>query len=207
MERAMIKRRKERTKPEVFIIESLEWTDEQRGRYEGRILTDILRLSGKKPIYYYVRTKQELVELMHLFQASKYRYLHLSCHGDMDSIETTLDIIDFKELGTILNPYMHGRRLFVSSCEVVNPDLAKAIITPSDCLSIAGPTETIPFSDAAILWASFYKIAFDWKAKGMTTEDITLILDNLATLFYVPVAYYGKTRTGYFRQVFDPRKS
>ena len=117
----MSRKRTERTKPEVFIIESLDWIDEQKGRYEGRILTDILRLSGKKPIYYYVRTKQELVELMHLFQATRYRYLHLSCHGDADSIKTTLDIIDFKELGTILNPYMHRRRLFVSSCEVSQP--------------------------------------------------------------------------------------
>ena len=197
--------REQRTLPEVFIVESLRWADEIKGRHEGRILTDILRLSGKDPVYYYVRTRQELVELMGLFQETKYRYLHLSCHGDKESIETTLDRIDFEELGEILNPYLNRRRLFVSSCEVVNRDLAEAIVTRSGCLSIAGPTEAVPFSDAAILWASFYKIAFEWKAKGMSTEDITLILDNLSTLFYVPVAYYGKKRNGFYRQVFDPR--
>ena len=173
--------RRWRTRPEVFIIESLRWEDEIEGRHEGRILTDILRLSGKEPIYYYMRTRQELVELMGLFQETRYRYLHLSCHGDKNSIETTLDDIQLEDLGEILNPYLDGRRLFISSCEVVNKDLAEAI-TGSGCLSIAGPTEAVPFSDAAILWASFYKIAFDWKSKGMDTKDITLILDNLATL-------------------------
>ena len=199
--------RTERTRPEVFIIESLEWDDEQNGRHEGRILSDILRLGGKKPIYYYVRTKQEFVELMDIFQASRSRYLHLSCHGDLESISTTLDIIGFEELGAILNPYMDRRRLFVSSCEVVNEDLADAIIPGSGCLSIAGPTEKIAFSDAAILWASFYKIAFDIRRRGMSGDDIKFILGELATLFYVPVAYYRKTRMDYAYEVFDPRKS
>ena len=44
------------TEPEVFIIESLRWTDELSQWSEGRILTDIMRLGGKDPIYYYVRT-------------------------------------------------------------------------------------------------------------------------------------------------------
>ena len=122
----------------------------------------------------------------------------------MESIRTTLDTISFNDLGEILNPYLNGRRLFMSSCEVVNEELADAIIARSGCLSIAGPTEAVPFSDAAMLWAAFYKIAFDWNDKGMRTDDITVILDNLATLFYVPVAYYERTRGSYTRRVFVP---
>lgn len=195
------------TKSEVFIIESLDWDDELEERYEGRILTDILRLSGKSPLYYYVRTKQELKEVMKRFQSSNYRYLHLSCHGDAESVATTLDDVYFEELGQIINPYLNKRRLFVSSCEVVNKDLAKTIIQPSGCSSIAGPTEEVYFSDAAILWASFYKLAFDRDSKRMNPDAIRCILSKLANLFRVQVAYFGKTTKSYSTHEFGPPTS
>ena len=186
----------EKTKPEVFIIESLEWCDEREERYEGRILTDILRMSGKDPIYYYLRTKQELEEIMRHFQSSKYRYLHLSCHGDKKSIDTTLNEIYFEELAEIMNPYLDRRRLFVSSCEVVNEDLAEAIIKRSGCLSVAGPTEKISFADAETLWKSFYKTAFDQRPKRMISKEIRLILEDLANLFSIPLAARPRNTVG-----------
>ena len=199
----------ENTKPEVFIIESLKWCDEREERYEGRILKDFLRMCGKKPIYYYVRTKRELIEVMKTFRATNYRYLHLSCHGDEESIATTLDDIDFKELGKILKASSGNRRLFVSSCEVVNNSLAEEVIIYSGWRSVTGPTEEICFSDAAILWASFYKLAFDRNNRGMNGKSIRLILAELATLFNVPVAHYREkdNSKGYCRQIFDPRSS
>ena len=36
-----------RTKPEVFIVESLRFKDERKGRLEGKILTEMLELIGK----------------------------------------------------------------------------------------------------------------------------------------------------------------
>ena len=194
----------EKTQPDVFIIESLDWHNE----LEGPILTDILRLSGKEPIYHYVRTKEKLEKAMGLFQKSRYRYLHLSCHGDKKSIDTTLNEIYFEELAEIMNPYLDRRRLFVSSCEVVNEDLAEAIIKRSGCLSVAGPTEKISFADAETLWKSFYKTAFDQRPKRMISKEIRLILEDLANLFSVPLAFYGKKRTGddYSRRIFNPRR-
>lgn len=35
------------TEPQVFILESLSLEDEEKERFEGRIIRDILRLSGK----------------------------------------------------------------------------------------------------------------------------------------------------------------
>jgi hypothetical protein len=84
---------------EVFIIESLEFDDEQNQRFEGRIISDILALSGKQCAYYYIRTKRELVEILQHFSSSHYRYLHLSCHGGNKSVYTTLDRIPFREFG------------------------------------------------------------------------------------------------------------
>lgn len=70
------------SKPEVFIIESLELEDEKRNCFEGKILSQILYLSGKKSIYYYIRKKRELEEIVSEFHQSEYRYLHISCHGN-----------------------------------------------------------------------------------------------------------------------------
>ncbi len=66
--------------PEVFIIESLHFDDENESRYEGSFLSQILHLGGKKPLYYYIRTKRELTEVLRIFKASGYRYLHFSYH-------------------------------------------------------------------------------------------------------------------------------
>lgn len=175
-------------KPEVFIVESLCLDDEVEDRFEGKILTEMLRLGGKKPLYFYVRTKKELKEVLRLFEKSEYRYLHLSCHGNNESMFTTLDEIRFAELGVLLNPYLEERRLFISSCEVVNENLAEAVM-PSGCLSIIGPRDEVWFNAAAIFWASFYHLAFSVNEKRMKRREIRPILRRLAKLFDVPIAY------------------
>lgn len=47
------------SQPEVFIVESLTFADERSERFEGRIISQILSLSGKNCEYYYIRTKRE----------------------------------------------------------------------------------------------------------------------------------------------------
>ena len=64
------------SKPEVYIIESLGLDDENR-RKEGEIISRTMRLSGKKPIYRYVRTQRELEYFVSDFAKSNYRYLHV----------------------------------------------------------------------------------------------------------------------------------
>src|SRR3989304_8337351 len=86
------------TRANVFIIESLRFDDEENKRFEGKFLSQILHLGDKKTIYYYIRTKKELEEVLRLFKKSNYRYLHLSCHGNKSSIFTTLDRVSFSEL-------------------------------------------------------------------------------------------------------------
>ena len=197
------------TKPELFIVESLTFVDEDEGRFEGRILTEILRLCGKNPLYYYVRTKRELQKVLRFFRSSEYRYLHLSCHGNSESIGTTLDLISFNELGTLLNPYLDGCRLFISACEAVNDQLARELIAASGCLSIIGPHEDIRFDEAATMWASFYQLMFRQNSRGMSREDIEPILEGLVDLFEVPVAYYGassRSTHGYRRQILVPER-
>lgn len=109
-------RRHAMSQPEIFIIESLDFKDERAERFEGRIISQILALSGKRCEYCYIRTKRELKALLERFEASHYRYLHLSCHGSTDSMFTTLDSIKFSEFGLLVKPYLRKRRLFVSAC-------------------------------------------------------------------------------------------
>ncbi len=116
------------TKPEVFIVESLNFRDEQLERYEGQIISKILALSGKQCHYYYIRTQRELEVVLTKFTKSTYRYLHFSCHGNNKNIYTTLDEIPFARFGALLMPHLREKRLFVSACSVANNRLAKNVL-------------------------------------------------------------------------------
>src|SRR5713226_5813227 len=112
------------SKPELFIVESLTFDDESKGRFEGRILSQILALSGKTCEYRYIRTNRELKAVLQQFSLSRYRYIHLSCHGDDSSMSTTLDTVPFSEFGPLIAPHLRKRRLFVSACSMTNRGLA-----------------------------------------------------------------------------------
>lgn len=185
---------KDTTVPEVFIIESLKFDDEANDRYEGKIISNILHLNEKNSKYYYIRTKRELEKVIGIFDGSGYRYLHLSCHGSPQSMATTLDTIPFEQLGEILKPHLHSKRLFISTCEMVNEELAKAIIPDSGCYSIIGPSKPVAFSDAAILWASFYHLIFNYRPEAIKREGIIKYCQRIVDLFGVPLNYYSFSR-------------
>jgi len=188
------------TIPDVFIVETLEFDDEAKDRLEGKMISHILNLHGKKSKYYYIRTKKELKEIARKFGQSGYRYLHLSCHGNATSMATTLDSIEFSELGRILRPQLEKRRLFVSACEMVNEHLAEAVIPKSGCYSIIGPNESIAFSDAAIFWPSFYHLMFRHNADAMKRADLIKHLKSVCELFGLRISYFSasrSSRTGY----------
>src|SRR5438034_10555132 len=112
------------TIPNVFIIESLRFSDENHERFEGRILRQILKLStGKESIYFYIRTRRELKAVLDRFTRSRFRYLHISCHGAPTCMSTTLENVPCGELGRILRPHLAHRRLFTSSCEIASSRL------------------------------------------------------------------------------------
>jgi hypothetical protein len=69
------------TKVGVFIIESRKIEEEKKGKRQGLILTEMLTLLGINFEYRYIRTRQELIEMVNQYYTSKFRYLHLSMHG------------------------------------------------------------------------------------------------------------------------------
>jgi hypothetical protein len=185
-----------RTIPDVFIIESLEFEDEEENLFEGKILSDILRLNKKNPIYYYIRTRQEFEEVLEIFDKSNYRYLHISSHGTNESLETTLDTIGFKELSELLRPRLRYKRLFLSACEMVNRSLASKLLTAnSKCHSVIGPNEPIYFTDATIFWSSFYHLIFKINESSMKLQDIQSKIGVLTKTFDIQVDYYSASNS------------
>lgn len=179
------------TYPEVFIIESLDSDDETESRHEGRIIWDILRLSGKKCEYRYIRTKKELKWAVKFFLDSKFRYLHISSHGNSTKMFTTLDKLPFADFAEIVRPALKKRRLFISACSKTNSALAGAIMPGSGCYSIIGPKKDILFGDAVLLWASFYHLMFNRNEKAIKNSDISNIVHSVASTFDVPLRYYS----------------
>ena len=74
-------------KPEVFIIESLRKEDHDEGRLEGHLISQLLRMGGREPIYKLVETEEQLSDSIKSFCERGYRYVHLSCHGNDEAFE------------------------------------------------------------------------------------------------------------------------
>ncbi len=177
----------------VFILESVELEDEKNNLSEGEVLSKILHLSGIESKYYYIRTKKELLKLLHVFEESDYRYLHIASHGNSSVMSTTFDDIKIYKLGEILAPYINKRRVFVSACEMTNKNLADSIFSESRPYSLMGPAEDILLSDSAIFWASFYYLMFKDSASSMSGETILKHAMELARLFQVKLNYFGRS--------------
>lgn len=191
-----------RTRFSLYIIESLKFDDETENRLEGKILRDILRLSGHEVDYLYIRTRQELQVAAERFHQSKSRYLHISCHGNPTTIRLTLSRLSFERFAEDVVPHLDNRRLFMSACAVVNERLAKLVIPRSNCHSVIGPRKTVSFGDAALMWATFYHLMFrDPQADAMTGGKIRWALRRARRAFGVEFDYFRRTDSsiGYSR--------
>jgi hypothetical protein len=166
---------------DVFIIESLK-VKEEVDRKEGEIIYRTLRMSGKNPVYHYVRTERELRHFINEFKASRYRYLHISCHGNIDTFATTFDVLDDDSFSRILAPALNQRRLFLSTCLAATSPFAAKIFKRSRCYSVAGPVGEIAFDDSAILWTSFYHLMFKTNVDLMKNDDVKLNLSRAASI-------------------------
>jgi hypothetical protein len=157
-----------------------------------------------------VRTKEEFEEAVRTFGKSRYRYLHISAHADEHGMCTTnADDIDYDDLANILNPYLEGRRLFLSACSMVHEDLAEAIIPKSGCYSVVGPNEDINFTHAAILWASMYHLMFTHNNEVMKHSELKRYLEDTSKLFEVDISYFSKSKTlkrGFTKDILRKRK-
>lgn len=181
------------TQPETFILESLDHDDETANRLDGKLLYEVLRLQGKKPIYYYFRTQRELIEFAKLFRASGYRYLHLSCHGSEKIVQYTFGHSTYAEFADIFKKRLHNRRLFVSGCNLGNMRFAKALFAENGGMySVTAPTKRVFFDQSIAFWSAFYYMMHAWDSSKMKIQRLNQVLNQLATIFEMPLAHYYK---------------
>jgi hypothetical protein len=193
-----------KSKPDVFIIESLDPDDEGNGRFEGGTISHVLRLHGKRPEYRYVRTLKQLKKAISEFDASGYRYLHISAHADRDGMITTnQDDVGNAELAQLLSPALKGRRLFLSACSMVHRRMAAEMIPTTKCLSVVGPRRDIGFTEAAVFWPAVYHLLFSSDSERVTRATLRAALSKVASLFSVEIGYYSTSSSvrGYSRDI------
>ncbi|SFW55325.1 hypothetical protein [Pseudomonas sp. NFACC04-2] len=180
--------------PDVFIIETLDPDDEGNGRFEGGVISSVLRLHEKNPIYRYVRTRHQFIEAVTEFGKSGYRYLHISAHGNEDGLFTTnQNEIGYTDLAKILEPHLKKRRLFLSACSMIHDKFLSALFSTTKCISVVGPREDIYFSDAAVTWPAIYHLMFSENTDRMTRSHLKAQLAHVRALFKIDLAYYSKS--------------
>ncbi len=181
------------TQPETFILESLSPDDEENQRLDGKVLYEVLRLQGKKPIYYYFRTQTELIRFADIFRESGYRYLHLSCHGDEQRLEFTFGQTDYQTFAQIFEKKLNNRRLFISGCSLGNSEFANALFAKNGGMySVTAPTRKVFFSQTTSFWPAFYYMMHAWDSTAMKQERLRPVLERLTEIFEMPLAHYRK---------------
>ena len=182
-----------KTTPDVFIVESLTFEDEEHSHAEGEFLSHILRLAGRRYKYFYIRTRAELEEVLNQFHDSQFRYLHISCHANRGGVALTLDHLTVADLGEVLTPYLEHRRVFFSACELATRRLATALLRDSGCYSVIAPSQRVDFDAAALFWASMYHLMFKNDRRAMKRDDLARNLEALSALFRIQVRFFSKS--------------
>ena len=180
---------------EVFILESLREDDVTNDRLEGELISKILKMGGRKPIYHFVKTKEQFISKINEFESSQYRYLHLSCHGSSNSFEFYFGAMYFNNFINIVHNKLENKRIFISACKAVNEKLANLLIPNSKCYSLIGPYKSIDFDDAAVIWVSYYYLAFKEDIVRMDRKLILQTLKNLTKLYKIDLNYYSISKS------------
>ena len=79
----------------------------------------------------------------------------------------------------------------------------------SGCYSILGPDQDIYFSDAAVLWASFYHVMFRADSEAMKYKTIKAKAQEVSDMYRVKLTLIGHdegSSKGYNIKAIGPRK-
>ncbi len=192
-----------KTEPEVFIIESLSIEDEIRGRFGGKALRDNLRIAGQRPGYIYVRDTKEFEDAIELYRHSSYRFLHISAHGSLSGLATTLEVISNQEFAQICKSKLRNRRVFFSSCEVGSGMLGVLLHGQNKGIhSVVAPLDKILFGVSSAFWTALYIRAITINPFGMNGNTLKPILEKLCDLFEVRLnwSHYSPTSDKWYQE-------
>ena len=182
------------TVPQFFIIESLALDDENARRFEGRFLYNYLKILGKNPIYFYIRSKCELEKISVIFREKSYRYLYLSCHGNENSIYTTFDEVKFEEFALIFEKKLEHRRLFVSGCSVGQQKFAESLFEKNGGMySLTAPKNDVLFAQTLPFWSSFFYLMESIDSDSMKAAAIYPSLQLCSNMFDINIVHFFKS--------------
>ena len=171
----------------VFIVESL-----RGGNYfDGENLSEILELSKIRNTYREVLDKDDFIKAIDEFKKSNLRYLHISCHSDMDGIEINGEEITNSELVIIFKNKINKRRIFLSACKGGNRNMATAIAKCGG-QSLIGTPINLYFDKAALFWPSFYHVIYGVDENKMNKRLLSTVLKRCVDLFEIPINYYHR---------------
>jgi hypothetical protein len=190
-----------KTTPNVFIIESLNIDDEKHDRFEGKFLSHILKLTGAKACYSYVRTPAQFRKALVQFKKSGFRYLHISSHANKQGLGLTEGELTIDDLANLLGPVLQKRRIFFSACQFVTRDLAEALFNETECYSAIGPFTKVGFDEAAIFWASLYHVMLRDEAGSMKFKELKKQVSVFSKLYRVKIKYFRSSKSVGFREV------
>ncbi|MFJ7976513.1 hypothetical protein ACIQZI_12535 [Peribacillus sp. NPDC096379] len=192
----------------VFIIESLDLEDEVNELFEGKIITQMLKMLGVEVYYTYIRTKKELKVMIDRYENSNYKYLHISCHGTKKGIGMTLDadVIPYSKFSNMFSYEGNNQRLFLSSCSALKGDYALEGLHDTQFLSVTGPLNNIAFSDAVVFWSSFYHLMFKKSIKRMENDHFKDTLNKLSSTFNLNMCTLIRVGQNYNRHEFKYKK-
>lgn len=142
---------------DLFIIESCSNCSDDFIP-EGEDIVHALHRIGKKPILISVENKDDLKRALKIFKASKYRYLHFSCHGtDSDIALANGDNLSYQEFAQISHNCFNIKRIFFSACELGNCNFSNEIAMQNVGIqSIVAPIEKESSITLASFWCAFY---------------------------------------------------
>jgi len=170
----------------VFIVESLRGDD----YFDGESLSEILELSRIPNIYNEVHSISEFRDAISKFKKSNFRYLHLSCHADMDGIQINGEDISNFELSKLFKNKIVKKRVFLSACKGGNRNLATVVISKCNGRSVIGTPIDLDFDKAALFWPSFYHVINNSDKDKMNKSNIKITLERCVDLFEIPINYY-----------------
>lgn len=169
----------------VFIVENLRGAD----FFDGENLHEILELSKIKNVYREVVDKDDFIASINEFKKSNLRYLHISCHADMDGIEINGEEITNLELFKIFKNKISKKRIFLSACKGGNRNIATAVAKCGG-QSVVGTPINLKFDKAALFWPSFYHVINCADSSTMNKNSISSTLKKCVDLFEIPINYY-----------------
>ncbi|UZS00217.1 hypothetical protein [Chondrinema litorale] len=172
----------------IFIIESLGESDDK----DGKILKNILDVCCIESKYSEINTKSQLIEVIEEFQKSEFRYLHISCHANVNGFGLNdKSFIKNSEFSEIIGDRIPKRRIFMSACEAGNIDLAGKLITINKIYSLIGSPEVIGFDKSLLFYPTLYHILNEHDEMKMKKKELLKSIRGGVNLFNIPIHYYA----------------